>query len=145
MLTRATTIIEKEIAKNPEAFLHLDLPSARGAVKGLGAIVDAAAYNADNQEATAAEATRVAEAVEIYTYIVIGVSTDTSQHESYLDIDGYDPFYGFTDYGSNHGLGWLELGFWEVEKRFDTIAKAYRDREALQLRGVGLPEQPGGQ
>jgi hypothetical protein len=51
MLSRAINIIEKEMAKNPAAFVQMDVSSIDGLLKGLGAIVDAASFsNADKEK-----------------------------------------------------------------------------------------------
>jgi chromosome segregation ATPase len=50
MLSRAIQIIEKEMAKNPAAFVQMDTSSLSGLVKGLSAIVDAASFSVADKE-----------------------------------------------------------------------------------------------
>merc|ERR1719414_2535731 len=45
MLERAVGIVEKEMAKNPAAFMQIDISSIQGLVSSLSAVVDAAALN----------------------------------------------------------------------------------------------------
>jgi len=53
-LTRAVSIIEKEMAKNPAAFLQMDTSSIQGLVAALGAVADAASLKgADAQKLVA--------------------------------------------------------------------------------------------
>jgi len=53
-LTRAVSIIEKEMAKNPAAFLQMDTSGIQGLVAALGAIADAASLKgADTQKLVA--------------------------------------------------------------------------------------------
>merc|ERR1719225_1779341 len=53
-LERAIGIIEKEMAKNPAAFMQLDTSSVQGIIDGLSTIVDAAGFNsADKQKLVA--------------------------------------------------------------------------------------------
>jgi len=49
-LSRALTVIEREMAKNPAAFAQMDTSSIGGLVKALSAIVDAAAFSGDDKK-----------------------------------------------------------------------------------------------
>ena len=45
-LGRAIGVISKEMAKNPAAFAQMDTPNVRSHVSSIGALVDAAAFQA---------------------------------------------------------------------------------------------------